>query len=174
MSIRSTSDTGREGSGIASVISEIERSSKEYQRPQRERNGAPIVLMMLVCTQASSAQLGIPWSQVRTSMGQGGTCRQALISSDLKTKFQAPPYFLLGCSKQPVQIRRSGDVPLSLFSLFHDSWCTVWAKQDRKTTSQTSLSSSASLPMRPGAQTMRSVSLFLRRDHYLCLCLRIS
>ena len=67
MSIGSTSDTDREGSGIASVVSEIERFSKEHQRPQRERNGAPIVLMMLVYvararTQASSAKWRILFS----------------------------------------------------------------------------------------------------------------
>ena len=48
MSIRSTSEAHREGSESPRKFSEIERSLKKHQRPQRERNGAPIVLMMLV------------------------------------------------------------------------------------------------------------------------------
>ena len=66
MSIRSTSEAHREGSESPGEFSEIEQSSGKHQRPQRERNGAPIVLMMLVYvaraprTQASSGDPFLP------------------------------------------------------------------------------------------------------------------
>ena len=47
ISIRSTSEAHKEGSEAAREFSEIERSGRKHQRPQRRRKVAPILLMML-------------------------------------------------------------------------------------------------------------------------------